>query len=161
ELAVRDGEVHVVDCQRPVRETLGHAVELDRGHRALAPGSEYRRTMFSPLVAAWLEFERALADAQAELGVIPVEAAREIGDAAVPEHVDLASLRERTLVVGYPILPLLEQIVRRSPAAGRYLHRGATTQDVIDTGLALVTARALDRIESLARTLGDGLATLA
>ena len=113
------------------------------------------------LVAAWLEFERALADAQAELGVIPVEAAREIGDAAVPEHVDLASLRERTLVVGYPILPLLEQIVRRSPAAGRYLHRGATTQDVIDTGLALVTARALDRIESLARTLGDGLATLA
>ena len=113
------------------------------------------------LVAAWLEVERALADAQAELGVIPADAAREIAAVAVPEHVDLAALREQTLVVGYPILPLLDQIVQRSPAAGRYLHRGATTQDVMDTGLALVGSRALDRIDSVARILGDRLATLA
>src|ERR1700675_2179624 len=146
---------------------------------SLGPGSEYGRAMFSPLVdifgdqevsrlfseeslvGAGLEFERALADAQAELGVIPREAARQIAAAAVPEHVDLASLREQTLVVGYPILPLLDQIVQRSPVAGRYLHRGATTQDVMDTGVALVGGRALDRIESVVRTLGDGLATLA
>ncbi len=113
------------------------------------------------LVAAWLELERALADAQAELGVIPPEAAGEITAAAVPEHVDLAALREQTLVVGYPILPLLDQIVQRSPAAGRFLHRGATTQDVMDTGLALVGSRALDHIESVVRTLGDRLTTLA
>jgi 3-carboxy-cis,cis-muconate cycloisomerase len=113
------------------------------------------------LVAAWLEVERALGDAQAELGVIPSGAAREIASAAVPEHVDLAALREATLVVGYPILPLLEQVVRRSPKAGRYLHRGATTQDIMDTGLALVGDRALDRVETVARTLGDRLATLA
>src|SRR6266704_6228242 len=73
-----------------------------RGTSHPASDSEYRRTMFSPLVdvfgdqevirlfseeslvAAWLEFERALADAQAELGVIPSEAAREIAAAAVP-----------------------------------------------------------------------------
>ena len=113
------------------------------------------------LVAAWLEVERALADAQAELRVIPADAAREIAAVAVPEHVDLAALREQTLVVGYPILPLLDQIVQRSPAAGRYLHHGATTQDIMDTGLALVGSRALDRIESVARSLGDRLATLA
>jgi 3-carboxy-cis,cis-muconate cycloisomerase len=113
------------------------------------------------LVTAWLEVERALADAQAELGVIPAEAAREIAAAAVPEHVDLASLREQTLVVGYPILPLLDQIVEQSPTAGRYLHRGATTQDVMDTGLALVGGRALEHIESNVRRLGDTLATLA
>jgi 3-carboxy-cis,cis-muconate cycloisomerase len=113
------------------------------------------------LAAAWLEFERALADAQAELGVIPHEAAREIAFAAVPEHVDLAALREQTLVVGYPILPLLDQIVKRSPEAGRHLHRGATTQDVMDTGLALVGSRALDRIDTNVRTLGDALASLA
>ena len=113
------------------------------------------------LVAAWLELERALADAQAELGVISPEAAGEITAAAVPEHVDLAALREQTLVVGYPILPLLDQIVQRSPAAGRFLHRGATTQDVMDTGLALVGSRALDHIESVVRTLGDRLTTLA
>jgi 3-carboxy-cis,cis-muconate cycloisomerase len=113
------------------------------------------------LVAAWLEVERALAAAQAELEVIPSDAAREIASAARPEHVDLAALREQMLVVGYPILPLLDQIVRRSPAAGRHLHRGATTQDIMDTGLALVAGRALDRVEHLARTLGDRLATLA
>src|SRR5947207_247495 len=113
------------------------------------------------LVASWLEVERALAGAQAELGVIPAEAAREIAASAIPEHVDLAALREQTLVVGYPILPLLEQIVQRSPAAGRHLHRGATTQDVMDTGLALVGSRALDRVETLVQALGDRLAALA
>jgi 3-carboxy-cis,cis-muconate cycloisomerase len=112
------------------------------------------------LVTAWLEVECALADAQAELGVIPSEAAREIAGAAVPEHVDLAALREQTLVVGYPILPLLDQIVQRSPDAGRYLHRGATTQDVMDTGLALVGSRALEHIENVVRRLGDTLVTL-
>src|SRR2546423_10668075 len=126
-------------------------------------GDEEVLRLFSEesLVASWLEFERALADAQAGLGVIPSEAAREIAAAAVPEHVDLAALRERALVVGYPILPLLEQIVERSPAAGRHLHRGATTQDVMDTGLALVGSRALDRVETLVRALGDRLAALA
>lgn len=113
------------------------------------------------LVAAWLEVERALADAQAGLGVIPAEAAHEIAAAARPEHVDLAALREQTLVVGYPILPLLEQIAKRSPGAGRHLHRGATTQDVMDTGLALIGDRALEHVESVAARLGGRLATLA
>ena len=113
------------------------------------------------LVAAWLEVERALAAAQAELDVIPAEAAREIAAAAQPEHVDLDALRERTLVVGYPILPLLEQIAKRSPAAGRHLHLGATTQDIMDTGLALVGDRALQHVETVVRTLGDRLAALA
>jgi 3-carboxy-cis,cis-muconate cycloisomerase len=113
------------------------------------------------LVASWLEVERALAGAQAELGVIPAEAAREIAAAALPEHVDLAALREQTLVVGYPILPLLDQIAKRSPAAGRHLHLGATTQDVMDTGLALVGDRALEHVEAVVRTLGDRLAALA
>ena len=57
--------------------------------------------------------------------MIPSEAAREIAAAAVPEHVDLDALREQTLVVGYPILPLLDQIVQRSPAAGRARSTGA------------------------------------
>ncbi len=62
------------------------------------------------IVGAWLEVERALAHAQAELGIIPAEAAAAIDAAAAPGRIDLARLRERTLVVGYPILPLLEQI---------------------------------------------------
>ncbi len=113
------------------------------------------------MVGAWLEVERALAHTQAELGIIPVEAAAAIDAAAVPDLIDLASLRERTLVVGYPILPLLEQIGAVSPEAGRYVHWGATTQDIMDTGLALVLGRALDRIETLVRELGGELAARA
>ena len=113
------------------------------------------------VVGSWLEVERALAHAQAELGIIPAEAAGAIDAAAVLDRIDLALLRERTLVVGYPILPLLEQIGAASPEAGRYIHWGATTQDIMDTGLALVVSRALDRIEALVRELGDGVAARA
>lgn len=112
-------------------------------------------------VAAWLEVERALAAAQAALGDVPAEAAAAIEAAARPEHVDLGLLRERTRVVGYPILPLLEQVSARDPAAGRHLHWGATTQDVMDSGLALVCARAFDRVDELLRRLGDAVARLA
>ena len=70
------------------------------------------------IVDAWLEVERALAHVQAELGIIPADAAAAIDAATTSGRIDLASLRERTLVVGYPILPLLEQIVHTSPEVG-------------------------------------------
>ncbi len=113
------------------------------------------------LVGAWLAVERALASAQAELGVIPPEAAAAIEAVAVPENVDLAQLRSRTLVVGYPILPLLEQIGERSAEAARYVHWGATTQDIMDTGLACLGGRALDRIDALTHALGEEVASKA
>ncbi len=113
------------------------------------------------LVGAWLEVERALAGAQADLGIIPRQAAAAIGAAATPDRIELARLRERTVVVGYPILPLLEQIAHSSPEAARYIHWGATTQDIMDTGLALILGRVLDRVEILAGALGDELAAKA
>jgi 3-carboxy-cis,cis-muconate cycloisomerase len=105
--------------------------------------------------------ERALAATQAELGVIPGDAAALIESVAVPENIDLVELRARTLVVGYPILPLLEQLGERSPEAARHLHWGATTQDIMDTGLALLGRRAFERIEALTQALGDELAAKA
>ena len=121
-------------------------------------GDEDVTQLFSEesLVNAWLEVERALASAQAELGVIPPEAAVVIEAVAVPEHVDLVQLRSRALTVGYPILPLLEQIGERSSEAARFVHWGATTQDIMDTGLALLGGRALDRIDALTHALGQG-----
>jgi len=112
-------------------------------------------------VAAWLEVERELALVQAELGVIPREAAAAIQTAAVPEHIDLIQLGEGTVLVGYPILPLLEQVGRISQDAARYIHWGATTQDIMDCGLALVASRALDRMQVLVHELGNALATTA
>ena len=113
------------------------------------------------LVGAWLEVERALAQTQAELGIIPAEAEAAIVAGATPDRIDLALLRERTLVVGYPILPLLEQIAAASPGAAAHIHWGATTQDIMDTGLALVLGRVLDRVEILAGTLGNEVAAKA
>ena len=126
-------------------------------------GDEVVAQLFSEesLVDAWLEVERALASAQAELGVIPPEAAVVIETVAVPEHVDLVHLRSRALTVGYPILPLLEQIGERSSEAARFVHWGATTQDIMDTGLALLGGRALDRVDALTHALGQELATKA
>jgi 3-carboxy-cis,cis-muconate cycloisomerase len=111
------------------------------------------------LVETWLEFERALAAAQADLGTIPEEAAEAIAAEATADNVDLRRLREQTRVVGYPILPLLEQISgASSPDVAQYLHWGATTQDAMDTGLALTLARVFDRIEALLLALGDAVA---
>lgn len=113
-------------------------------------------------VERWLEVERALAAAQAELGLIPAEAAAAIAAHATAERIDLALLREGMRTVGYPILPLLEQVNAASPPeVARFIHWGATTQDIMDTGLALTLAAALDRIQELAVALGDAIARRA
>jgi 3-carboxy-cis,cis-muconate cycloisomerase len=127
-------------------------------------GDEVVLELFSErsLIEAWLEVERALAAAQAELGIVPQETADAIAAATTADAIDFERLRERMRVVGYPILPLLEQIRASSPEeVARYLHWGATTQDVMDTGLALVLSRALDRVDSLAVRLGGAVAARA
>jgi 3-carboxy-cis,cis-muconate cycloisomerase len=116
----------------------------------------------SALVESWLEVERELAIVQAELGIIPHDAAAEITRQAVVERVDFDRLRASTFRVGYPILPLIEQIAAGSPAfVADYLHWGTTTQDVMDTGLVLQIRRALNRVEELTIALGCGLEALS
>jgi 3-carboxy-cis,cis-muconate cycloisomerase len=64
--------------------------------------------------------------------------------------------------VGYPILPLVRQVTERLPAEEQgSLHYGATTQDIMDTGLALQLAAAIDRLGELTEALGDALAARA
>jgi 3-carboxy-cis,cis-muconate cycloisomerase len=114
------------------------------------------------LVESWLEVERALAAVQAELGEIPEAAAVAIREEATIDKVDFAALREKTRSVGYPILPLIELVSAGSPAdVGSYIHWGATTQDIMDTGLMLQIERALRRIEALESSLAGTLARLA
>ncbi len=100
------------------------------------------------LVQYWLDVEAALARAQARLGIIPEAAAEEIGRRATAEAVDLDALREGTNLVGYPILPLIRQLAARCAGeAGRYVHWGATTQDIMDTANVLQLRQALDLLE--------------
>ena len=62
------------------------------------------------LVQCWLDVEAALARAQAELGLIPGSAAREINHQAQAGAIDLEALGRGTAIVGYPILPLVRQL---------------------------------------------------
>src|SRR6267143_4028805 len=107
-------------------------------------GTAAMRAAFGELafLARCAEVEAALARAQARLGIVPADAAAAISAAAVslaanPEALDLERLKRETETVGYPILPLVRQLGDRAGAAGRWLHWGATTQDIMDTAAVL------------------------
>jgi len=128
-------------------------------HRAF--GDRVMEEIFSETmtVEAWLRAEAALARSQAAVGELSHERAEIIAAACSLQNIDLAALWADMANVGYPILPLVRQIDERLPLAERgSLHYGATTQDIMDTGLALQLAAALDRLAALTTALGDALA---
>ncbi|GAA3978766.1 adenylosuccinate lyase [Actinomadura viridis] len=112
-------------------------------------------------VATWLRVESELAQAQAETGLLRQDDADAISAVCRPELIDLDRLWEGARTVGYPILPLVRQIAGHLPPGpdGR-VHYGATTQDIMDTGLALQLVRSCDRLIELALEFGDALAAL-
>lgn len=88
-------------------------------------------------VDAMLRFEVALARAEAVCGVIPADAAEAIAAAADPPRIDFDEIVVSTQNVGYPVIALTEQLAALAGDAGRYVHWGATTQDVLDTAMVL------------------------
>ena len=113
------------------------------------------------LVARYVEVEVALARAQGRCGVIPAEAARDIAARADPGALDFDLLRHETEIVGYPILPLVQQLAKMCGDAGRFVHWGATTQDIMDSAVVLQVRDALGVIESELEALRAILARLA
>ena len=86
----------------------------------------------------WLGFEAALAEAQAELGIIPREAAQEIATKANLDCLDLEAVRKAYRQSRNSLMPLINGLRRACVAPhGEYTHYGATTQDVIDTSQVL------------------------
>ena len=111
---------------------------------------------------AMLEFESALARAEAHVGVVPSEAAQAIAERCDPSLYDFDELLERGRAVGSPPEPLVRAL-RESvggDAAG-YVHWGATSQDVMDTASMLVARRALDLILAELDVVVAALARLA
>src|SRR5262249_22761945 len=107
----------------------------------------------------WLRVEVALAAAQAEAGILSESEAAAIKEAAVPANVDLAGLIEQSKGVGYPVLPMIRAITAKLDHGRRArFHYGATTQDIMDTALALQLAQAIDRLEALIDEFGQALA---
>ncbi|MFF5546460.1 3-carboxy-cis,cis-muconate cycloisomerase [Streptomyces olivaceoviridis] len=93
---------------------------------------------------ALLDAEAALTRAQAALGLAPAGAAAAVTEAAVPERFGIRSLAARTADGGNPVIPLVADLTAAVGAEyGPYVHRGATSQDIMDTATMLVAARAL------------------
>ncbi|ALX47572.1 class-II fumarase/aspartase family protein [Lentibacillus amyloliquefaciens] len=108
----------------------------------------------------WLEAEVALAKAQGEENIIPKEAAKKIEASAKYELLDLNGFWEETKNVGYPIVPLVKRLSAVSGEYGGYVHWGATTQDIMDTGLVIQLRNAIKRLEQLLIECGSACATL-
>lgn len=126
-------------------------------------GTAAMRDIFSDrsLISRYIEVEVALARAQARCGVIPSDAAQAIERLSQLERLDFDHLRHETDIVGYPILPLVHQLVELCGEAGRYVHWGATTQDIMDTANVLQVRAALDTVNDDIRALRGILAGLA
>jgi 3-carboxy-cis,cis-muconate cycloisomerase len=95
-----------------------------------------------------LEVEVALARAEAAVGIIPTEAAEAIAAAADAASLDLAALGIETEKAGQPVMALAKALTQAAgPEAGRWVHWGATTQDITDTAQVLQIRAALDLLE--------------
>src|SRR5579864_1159455 len=108
---------------------------------------------------AWLDVEAALAKAQAELGIIPKEAAAAIAAAAHYELLDRARIDEGFARTGHTIVPLVWELSRIvGEPHGGWVHWGATTQNITQTGDLLILREA-HRI--FLRLIGEALLAAA
>jgi adenylosuccinate lyase len=121
------------------------------------------RAIFSDrgMVQSWLDAEVALAEAQAELGIIPHDAAAAISLAANADTWQLEDIAREIERTAHPLVPVIRRVAEDCGSAEAYVHYGATTQDITDTGLILQCRDALTHTDALLRELLAVLADLA
>lgn len=127
-------------------------------------GSQRMRDRFSDrrIMQSWLDVESALARAQAGCGLIPQLAAEAITAAAQVDQLDLAAVAGGVRETVHPLEPTVRALAAACPGdAGRYVHMGATTQDVMDTGLVLCARQGLDVVRALLDALTRHVRRLA
>jgi 3-carboxy-cis,cis-muconate cycloisomerase len=120
--------------------------------------------VFSPRghVAGILRYEAALAGALADVGLIEPDVAREVEARCLGLEVDAPDILARGWAAGSPLLPLIEEIrAGLSPDAASAVHRGATSQDAIDTALMLQAGVGLDALRAGLMACGAKLRDLA
>jgi 3-carboxy-cis,cis-muconate cycloisomerase len=125
-------------------------------------GTPAMRAIFDEraFIARCVDVETALARAEAKAGIVPADAAATITQSADPDAFDYEALRAETEIVGYPILAMVRQLGKQCGEAGRYVHWGATTQDIMDSATMLQLKAAstligtqLDEVRAALRTL--------
>jgi 3-carboxy-cis,cis-muconate cycloisomerase len=127
-------------------------------------GNEAMRNVWSDgnRIQKYLDFEAALARAQARLKIIPQEACDEIVKHCKVDRFDIDKLKKETERIGYPVLPVVAQLVKLCKGGlGEWCHWGATTQDITDTATVMQIRESLDLIEKDINAISDSLAALA
>lgn len=111
---------------------------------------------------ALLDVEAALAAAQADVGLLPREHADRIAEVCAADDFDAAAIGAKAVGVGNPAAPLVREITARTGGeAGRWVHFGATSQDVLDSAAMLIAKRALTALRTDLEAAADRAAALA
>ncbi|MFD9121489.1 adenylosuccinate lyase family protein [Streptomyces bottropensis] len=114
---------------------------------------------------AMLDAEVALARAQHAVGLTPAAAVETIAAAARAERLDLAALAHASRAAANPVVALVtvfgEVVAAKDPAAAEYVHRGSTSQDILDSAAMLIGRRVLDLIAADLCRVTAALAALA
>ncbi|MFL1801046.1 adenylosuccinate lyase family protein [Plesiomonas shigelloides] len=114
------------------------------------------------LIQSWLTFETSIAKVQATLGLIPQQAVIAIEQVCSLQNIDWARLSQDTQVVGMAIKPLIDQLSEQGgETVKKYLHWGCTTQDLLDTSLAMRLKQTLIIVRTQLVALGEQLRDMA
>lgn len=127
-------------------------------------GDSQMRSIFSDeaRVQAWIDTEIALAKAQAKMALIPEEVPQKLAAVAKIENLNLDEMKADFDRVGFPILPFVKQLNKVcDPETARWVHYGATTQDILDTGTVLQMEKGLKWIEQNLEDITIALAHLS
>ncbi len=127
-------------------------------------GTEAMRQVWSDgnRIQKYLDFEAGLARAQAKLKIIPQDACDEIVKHCTVDRFDIEKLKKETERIGYPVLPVVAQLVKLCKSGlGEWCHWGATTQDITDTATIMQIRESLAIIEEDINAISDALAGLA
>ncbi|KAG0652324.1 Itaconic acid 2-hydroxyparaconate biosynthesis cluster TAD1 [Hyphodiscus hymeniophilus] len=127
-------------------------------------GTEEARAIFSDqaYVQRLIEVEAALARAESKELVIPDDVGEAISSQARVENIDFDRFSKDTENVGYPVLPLITQLQEKMDEKyAKYLHWGATTQDIMDTATILQIREGLVLVRKLLNRLSEILTNLA
>ena len=128
----------------------------------LCRGAVHDATTAVAWLQAMLDAEAALARASAAAGLMDADAAEAIAAVCRAEHFDVAAIGQAAAATGSPVVPLVRALTDAvdGPAAA-HVHRGATSQDILDTAAMLIAARALRPLTDDLRAAADAAADLA
>src|SRR5262245_14846585 len=109
-----------------------------------------------------IDVEVALARAEAAIGVIPPSAAAAIAAAAANLQVDVDAVRRSTAAWGVPVIEVVRQLrVAVGPELAGFVHRGATSEDIVDTAAVVGLRRVTRLVERQLRDAVEALTALA